>query len=126
MRFINNLFGKKTVPQKHLADNKVPANQELTGLLGELQCISRTDFEDVKLPEESVIDRISEIGDSSAVPALEKALADMHKYKHVLETLRNRPDFDASAPGSANFVIMIQFANQLIKKTECAITSCRH
>ena len=126
MGFIGKLLGKKTVPHKPLAHNEVPANRELAGLLRELQCISRTRFAEVRLPKESVIERISEIADSSAVPALEKALADMRKYKHVLETLHSDPHFDASAPGSASVVIMIKLADQLIEKTKCAITSCRN
>ena len=96
-------------------------NPELKTLLQELQCISHPDFHKVRLPEDEVIEKIGKIGDPAAVPALEKALAYTRKYKNVLETLRQDPNYDPSAQGSGSLVIQIKLAEQTIHKLQDAI-----
>ena len=99
------------------------SNPKLQSLLEDLKRKKRLNVQGVWLPDEDTIEKISEIGDPAAIPALEQALAQTRKFQVMAEGLSNVAD--PTAPGSASPMLVALLAQQTARKIEDAMSKCR-
>jgi hypothetical protein len=95
----------------------------LSELLAELDRKKAMELRGEWLPDSSVVTRIGELGDPTAVSALERALDRAKKFKALCETAQIA--MSPTEPGSASPILAAALANQTISDIEKALEKCQ-